>query len=82
MLVKLPEHTWGLAQSWFIPDYTNWSNADFETSRAAVTAPLPDNRNQADYFTQTQSWHEQPEWGPEPSSPETEWGRRGRFFIY
>eukprot|EP01048_Picozoa_sp_COSAG05_P028953 COSAG05_NODE_9262_length_635_cov_1.514925_1_plen_63_part_01 len=59
MLVKLPEHTWGLAQSWFIPDYTNWSNADFETSRAAVTAPLPDNRNQADYFTQTQSWHEQ-----------------------
>ena len=22
MLVKVPEHTWGLAQSWFIPDCT------------------------------------------------------------
>jgi hypothetical protein len=51
--------TWGLAQSWFIPDYTNWSNVDFERAKAAVTAPLPNNTQQADYFTQTQSWHEQ-----------------------
>ena len=85
--------TWGLAQSWFIPDYTNWSNVDFERAKvttwtmirhdgpnhlglrcdailehqmalitsvcaqAAVTAPLPNNTQQADYFTQTQSWH-------------------------
>jgi hypothetical protein len=59
MLVKVPEHTWGLAQSWFIPDYTNWSNVDFERAKAAVTAPLPNNTIQADYFTQTQSWYEQ-----------------------
>ena len=51
--------TWGLAQSWFIPDYTNWSNVDFERAKAAVTAPLRNNTNHADYFTQTQSWHEQ-----------------------
>jgi len=59
MLVKVPEHTWGLAQSWFLPDYTNWSNVDFSRARAAVKAPVLDNRQQADYFTQEQSWHEQ-----------------------
>ena len=26
-------------------------------AQAAVTAPLPNNTQQADYFTQTQSWH-------------------------
>jgi hypothetical protein len=28
------EHTWGVAQSWFLPDYTNWSNVDFDKARA------------------------------------------------
>ena len=58
-VTRVPCQTWGLAQSWFIPDYTNWSNVDFERAKAAVTAPLPNNTQQADYFTQTQSWHEQ-----------------------
>jgi hypothetical protein len=24
LMVKVPEHTWGVAQSWFLPDYANW----------------------------------------------------------
>jgi hypothetical protein len=55
LLVKVPEHTWGLAQSWFIPDYTNWSNVDFGKALKAVTAPVRDNREHADYYTQVKT---------------------------
>lgn len=34
LLVKVPEHTWGVAQSWFLPDYVNWTNAQFDRARA------------------------------------------------
>ena len=43
----------------FIPDYTNWSNVDFQKALKSVTEPVADNRDHADYFTQVQSWHEQ-----------------------
>jgi hypothetical protein len=25
---------WGVAQSWFLPDYVNWTNAQFDRARA------------------------------------------------
>ena len=34
LLAKVPEHTWGVAQAWFLPDYTNWTNVDFDKARA------------------------------------------------
>lgn len=34
LLIKVPEHTWGVAQSWFLPDYVNWTNAQFDRARA------------------------------------------------
>jgi hypothetical protein len=34
-LVNTPlQHTWGVAQAWFLPDYTNYSNAQFDLARA------------------------------------------------
>eukprot|EP01079_Euglenida_sp_SAG-EU17-18_P006387 gene6387-1139_t len=59
-LVKVPEHTWGVAQAWFLPDYTNWTNAQFDLARAQQ--PLGFVRNNtvhADYNTTVNSWLEQ-----------------------
>ena len=70
LLVKLPEHTWGLAQSWFTADYQNYSNADFRralSSSTATSGPIGDQTDRrggaskwyADYYTTIQSWYEQ-----------------------
>ena len=34
LLIKVPEHTWGVAQTWFLPDYENWTNVQFDSARA------------------------------------------------
>jgi hypothetical protein len=69
LLVKLPEHTWGLAQSWFTADYQNYTNVQFQAALKDSIAHGPlvnqtDNRGgaaewRADYFTTVQSWYEQ-----------------------
>jgi hypothetical protein len=28
------QHTWGVAMAWFLPDYTNYSNTQFDLARA------------------------------------------------
>ena len=40
LLVKVPEHTWGLAQSWFTADYANYTNVQFRAALTACTAPV------------------------------------------
>ena len=58
----MPEHTWGVAQFVFLRDFTNWTNAQFDIARNALTEPLlniyePEVR--ADYYSTQQSWEEQ-----------------------
>ena len=49
LLVKVPEHTWGVAQSWFLPDYVNWTNAQFDKARAQQPLGfVADNTHHAD----------------------------------
>ena len=61
LLVKVPEHTWGVAQGWFLPDNKNWSNTQFDVVReGAASRPfIKNNTDQADYATTASSWVEQ-----------------------
>jgi hypothetical protein len=60
LLIKVPEHTWGVAQGWFLPDYSNWTNAAFDAARAQQpTGFVRNNSNHADYNTTVSSWVEQ-----------------------
>jgi len=62
LLVKVPEHTWGVAGQIWMPDFVNYTNAQFDTARVAsqkrgfsnVTSSL-----EADYNTTAESWKEQ-----------------------
>ena len=60
LLVKVPEHTWGVAQSWFLPDYVNYSNAAFDAARAQQPRGFVTNNTQhADFNSTVNSWIEQ-----------------------
>ena len=60
LLVKVPEHTWGVAQGWFLPDYENYTNAAFDRARAAARFGfVANNKKNADYNTTVNSWVEQ-----------------------
>ena len=60
LLVKVPEHTWGVAQGWFLPDNVNWTNAQFDLARAqAAQGFVRNNSHHADYNTTQNSWLEQ-----------------------
>jgi hypothetical protein len=70
LLVKIPEHTWGLAQSWFTADYYNYTNTQFHKALASglQEGPLSDQSVpgqtgvagfRADYYTTVQAWVEQ-----------------------
>lgn len=72
LLVKIPEHTWGLAQSFFTADYQNYTNVQFQAAlkdslAAGPLANQSDTRGAAsygsqwrgDYYTTIQSWYEQ-----------------------
>jgi hypothetical protein len=61
LLVKVPEHTWGVAQAWFLPDYENYTNAAFDAARAAGAAHgfVANNTAHADYNSTANSWAEQ-----------------------
>jgi hypothetical protein len=39
LLLKVPEHTWGVDIKHFLPDWTRWNNSDLE---AALAAGAPD----------------------------------------
>ena len=56
---SVPEHTWGVAQSWFLPDYENWTNVQFDAARAAAPHFVMDNAKEADYNSTINSWIEQ-----------------------
>eukprot|EP00040_Diaphanoeca_grandis_P003118 m.23826 g.23826 ORF g.23826 m.23826 type:complete len:790 (+) comp14371_c0_seq1:140-2509(+) len=62
LLVKVPEHTWGISMAWFLPDYENMSNPLFEAARSSVQ-PLGFLKNRStgggDYNTTVNSWIEQ-----------------------
>ena len=60
LLVKVPEHTWGVAQSWFLPDYANWTNWAFDLARLQQSEGFVQNNTlHADYNTTVNSWLEQ-----------------------
>ena len=60
LLVKIPEHTWGVAQGWFLPDYENYTNVQFDKARAQQARGfVRDNRKHADYNSTVGSWIEQ-----------------------
>ena len=60
LLVKVPEHTWGVSQIWFLPDYENYTNLQFDKARAQQQDGfVSDNRKHADYNTTVNSWIEQ-----------------------
>ena len=60
LLVKVPEHTWGVAQGWFLPDYENYTNPQFDRARAQqADGFVKDNTNHADYNSTVNSWIEQ-----------------------
>ena len=62
LLMKVPEHTWGVAMQIFLPDYTNWTNSQFEAARAGQqhTGFLnTTSAAEADYNTTVNSWLEQ-----------------------
>jgi hypothetical protein len=60
--LKVPEHTAGVAMQIFLPDYQNWTNAQFDAARHAQ-APTgflnTTSAAQADYNTTINSWYEQ-----------------------
>eukprot|EP00730_Choanoeca_flexa_P005701 TRINITY_DN12004_c0_g2_i1.p1 TRINITY_DN12004_c0_g2~~TRINITY_DN12004_c0_g2_i1.p1 ORF type:complete len:799 (+),score=141.55 TRINITY_DN12004_c0_g2_i1:145-2397(+) len=58
LMVKVPEHTWGVAQTWFLPDYENWTNTQFDAARRQAGFIL-NNTHHADYNTTINSWLEQ-----------------------
>lgn len=50
----------GVAQSWFLPDYVNYTNAQFDRARAQQSLGfIKNNTHQADYNTTVNSWLEQ-----------------------
>ena len=56
----MPEHTWGIAQGWFLPDYVNWTNPKFDKAVGqAPLGPVSNNTLHADYNTTIESWIEQ-----------------------
>ena len=60
LLVKVPEHTWGVASQIFMPDYANWTNAQFDAARAvALPAGFRNGTSGAEYNLTTESWNEQ-----------------------
>jgi hypothetical protein len=60
LLVKVPEHTWGVAQGWFLPDNVNWTNVQFDAARAQQPLGFVSNNAQhADYNSTVGSWIEQ-----------------------
>ena len=60
LLVKVPEHTWGVAQSWFLPDYENYTNVQFDAARAQQKDGFVlNNTLHADYNSTVNSWLEQ-----------------------
>eukprot|EP00041_Stephanoeca_diplocostata_P034253 m.1154078 g.1154078 ORF g.1154078 m.1154078 type:complete len:814 (-) comp24488_c0_seq7:2031-4472(-) len=60
LLVKIPEHTWGVAQGWFLPDYENYTNVKFDAARAQRGMGfVKDNTHHADYYSTINSWVEQ-----------------------
>eukprot|EP01052_Picozoa_sp_SAG31_P022598 SAG31_NODE_1804_length_7234_cov_3.340855_5_plen_463_part_00 len=60
LLVKVPEHTWGVAQSWFLPDYENYTNVQFDLARSQQSLGfIKNNTKHADYNTTVGSWVEQ-----------------------
>jgi hypothetical protein len=62
LLVKVPEHTWGVAGQIFMPDYENYTNAQFDAARAAQQPTGFCNTTssaEADYNTTVNSWLEQ-----------------------
>jgi hypothetical protein len=56
LLVKVPEHTWGIAGQIFMGDYANWANSQFDLARAAVPGF---SNSSTDYNTTAESWREQ-----------------------
>ena len=60
LLVKVPEHTWGVAQGWFLPDNENWTNTQFDAARAQQALGfIENNAHHADYNSTVGSWQEQ-----------------------
>jgi hypothetical protein len=60
LLVKVPEHTWGVSQAWFLPDNENWTNVQFDAARAQQQLGfVRDNARHADYNSTVGSWIEQ-----------------------
>ena len=60
LLIKVPEHTAGVAHMWFLPDNENYTNPQFDRARAQQPLGfVADNRKHADYNTTVNSWIEQ-----------------------
>ena len=59
LLVKVPEHTWGVAGQVFMGDYENWTNVQFDRARAAMPGFYNGSAKRGDYNTTAESWREQ-----------------------
>lgn len=60
LLVKVPEHTWGVALAWFLPDFENYTNVQFDAARAQQRDGfVKHNSHHADYNSTVNSWLEQ-----------------------
>ena len=59
LLVKVPEHTWGVASQVFMGDYDNWTNAQFDKARVSFPAFYNGSDKRGDYNTTVESWREQ-----------------------
>lgn len=62
LLMKVPEHTAGVAHFWFLPDNENYTNPQFDKAKAQQPLGfVADNRKHADYNSSVNSWIEQRE---------------------
>ena len=59
LMVKVPEHTWGVASQVFLNDYENWTNAQFDKARVSVPSFYNGSAKRGDYNTTVESWREQ-----------------------
>ena len=59
LLVKVPEHTWGVASQVFLSDYENWTNAQFDKAKVSVPSFYNGSVKRGDYNTTVESWREQ-----------------------
>jgi hypothetical protein len=61
MLLKVPEHTAGVASQVFMADYANWTNDQFDVAREASLREgfYNGSAKRGDYFTAINSWVEQ-----------------------